>query len=86
MVTAILELYTYMLSFSRLKGLGHKDLALLDIPTKLFQLITVFMAVFTIVSRLIQAACMTSLGCLCLKRASCEIFGCKYVCISPNLP
>ena len=36
MVTAILELYTYMLSFSRLKGLGHKDLALLDIPTKLF--------------------------------------------------
>ena len=86
MVTAILELYTYMLSFSRLKGLGHKDLALLDIPTKLFQSITFFMAVFTIVSRLIQAACMTSLGCLCLKRASCEIFGCKYVCISPNLP
>ena len=36
MVTAILELYTYMPSFSRLKGLGHKDLALLDIPTKLF--------------------------------------------------
>ena len=31
MVTAILELYTYMPSFSRLKGLGHKDLA-----TKLF--------------------------------------------------
>ena len=36
MVTAILELYTYMPSFSRLNGLGHKDLALLDIPTKLF--------------------------------------------------
>ena len=36
MVTAILELYTYMLSCSRLKGPGHKDLALLDIPTRLF--------------------------------------------------
>lgn len=36
MVTAILELYTYMSSFSRFKGLGHKDLAPLDIPTKLF--------------------------------------------------
>lgn len=36
MVTAILELYTYMPSFSHLKGLDHKDLAPLDIPTKLF--------------------------------------------------
>ena len=29
---------------------------------------------------------MTSLGCLCLTPASFEIFGCKYVCISQNLP
>ena len=32
-------------------------------------------------SRLIQVAYVTSLGCLCLKPASFEIFGCNYVCI-----
>ena len=43
------------------------------------------MAVFTIVSRLIQVACMTSLGRLCLKQASFEIFGCKYVQSNPAI-
>ena len=41
-------------------------------------------------SRLIQVAYVTSLGCLCWKPASFEIFWCKYVCmpvcISPHLP
>ena len=32
-------------------------------------------------SRLIQVAYVTSLGCLCPKPASFEIFGCKYVCM-----
>ena len=39
---------------------------------------------------LIQVAYMTRLGCLCLKPASFEIFGCNYVCIyvcrSPHFP
>ena len=38
-------------------------------------------------SRLIQVAYVTSLGCLCPKPASIEIFGCcMYECFSPRLP
>ena len=42
---------------------------------------------FLLRSRLIQVVYVTSLGYLCPKSASIEIFGCcMYVCFSPRLP